>query len=231
MKRILFFMATLTLFFFSACVNTTSPNKKSMQIAREKAIQDSIAREIFIKDSIARVEFVKDSIESEKQKAAIISRCASHFNIEKDEFNNLSWVKPITAPKYRNRNGIFCYFSTEDGRAITNFRFVFQYYADDWLFIKKMIFNIDGDNITIVPDMNTDCGNGGKIWEWCDECVNSNTSGLTGEFISKISNAKVVKVKMIGSQYSNVRTVTPAEIKSIKDTYDYFYALGGRFIN
>ena len=51
-------------------------------------------------------------------------------------------------------------------------RFVFQYYSDDWLFIRNMIFNFDGENVRIIPDrMQTDCGDGGMIWEWCDEHV------------------------------------------------------------
>lgn len=190
-----------------------------------------IERENIVKDSIARAEFIKDSIATAEHNAEVIKRCATLFVIKEDEFSNNAWVKPKSAPKYRDQNGVYCYFATENGKATSNYRFVYQYYADDWLFIKNMIFNIDGENITIVPEMETDCGNGGKIWEWCDVSVNHNSSGINEEFIKKIANATSVKVKMNGTQYYNTRTLSAAQIKSIKDTYDYYLALGGNFTN
>lgn len=180
-----------------------------------------------MKDSIARVEFVKDSI----AKAEIIKKNQPLFIIKKDEFSNKSWVEPKTAPRYRNRNGVYAYFAMEDGRAY-NFRFVYQYYADDWLFIRNMIFNIDDENITVVPNMETDCGDGGMIWEWCDVHVSGGDSAsvdINEYFIRKIANAKSVKVKMNGRQYYDTRTLTKAQLQSIKDTYDYYCALGGTF--
>ena len=91
-----------------------------------------------------------------------------------------------------------------------------------------MIFNIDGDNITIIPDMETDCGYGGMIWEWCDEYVGS-IGNVSGEFIEKLANAESVKVRMNGNQYYDTRTLTSTQINSIKDAYEYYLALGGEF--
>ena len=69
---------------------------------------------------------------------------------------------------------------------------------------------------------------GGKIWEWCDEAVVGGNS-VDEKFIAKIANAKSVKVKMNGSQYYDTRVLTAEQIKSIKDTYEYYKALGGKF--
>ena len=183
--------------------------------------------EQIIADSIARAEFVRDSILKSPENQAKIASLKPLFNEKKDEFQDNAWVEPKTAPAYRNRNGVFCYFALKNGVA-ENFRFVFQYYADDWLFIRNMVFNIDGENTTIVPEMDTDCGNGGMIWEWCDESVGKYGS-LNENFIKKLANAKSVKVKMNGSQYYDTKTLSAAQIKSIKDTYEYYIALGGRF--
>lgn len=79
-------------------------------------------------------------------------------------------VKHKNEPKYRNQNGVYLYFQVDQNGKPENLRFCIQYEDDDWLFIRNMIFNIDGENITFIPnDMETDCGNGGRIWEWCDE--------------------------------------------------------------
>ena len=189
------------------------------------------AREQFVKDSMARVQFVRDSIAFAKR----VDELKPLFTEKSDEFSSSVWVEPKSAPKYANRNGVYLYFEKKDGKA-QNLRFKWQYYASEWLFIKNMVFNIDGQNIRIAPSMETDCGNGGMIWEWCDESVVSGTSvgnedtltEINEKFISLLANATSVKVKMNGSQYYDTRTLTAEQIKSIKDTYDYFKALGGK---
>ena len=214
-------IVVMTIMFVTIVVMVLFASNKATKIARAE----------FVRDSIVRAEFVKDSIATAKRNDEVIARCSNLFNVKKDEFSNITWVKPKEAPKYRNKNAVYCYFATEDGKATHIFRFVYQYSAEDWLFIRFMIFNIDGENITIIPDMETDCGYGGIIWEWCDEPVNNNTSGIDEDFIKKIANAKSVKVKMVGNQYSDIRTLSAAQIKSIKNTYEYYLALGGKFFN
>ena len=219
---------------FSSCGDSS----KSAKLEREQYVKDSIERAESIRDSIIkRRQFVFDSIArvedsiARVKNAEVIKTHKSLFTEKKDDFSNYAWVEPKDAPRYRNRNGIYCYFKLENGVA-SNFRFVYQYYADDWLFIKNMIFNFDGENnITIEPKMETDCGDGGMIWEWCDEFVGSlsNFNGINEEFIKCIANAKSVKVKMNGKQYYDTRTLTAKQIKSIKDTYEYYIALGGKF--
>ena len=180
-----------------------------------------------------REEFVNDSIFTAKLNKEVNAKYSKFFNIEKDEFSDYTWVKPNDASEYRNQNDIYCYFSSKDGREVSNFRFVYQYYAENWLFIRYMIFNIDGENITIIPDMKTDYGTdryGCNIWEWCDQSVDNNgISGINEDFIKKIANATSVKIKMVGNKYYKIRTLNFVQIKSIKNTYEYYLALGGRF--
>lgn len=211
---------------FVSIKNTIDESTKERQrIAfeeRKAFIADSIATQMaFITDSIAR----EDSIVNAQRNAEIIRTHKNLFRECNDEFNDVVWYIPKSAPRYVNMNGVYCYFEAKS----SNFRFKFQYHADDWLFIDNLIFNIDGENITIVPDMKRDCGNGGRIWEWCDENINNDRATLNEYFIKKIANAKTVKIRMNGSQYYNTRVLTAAQIKSIKNTYEYYIALGGKF--
>ena len=223
MKRLLIY----TSLFFVIIPCLFSCGNLNAAIESTSIEEDSTEREQFIQDSIAHEQFIQDSVEQATVAAETIARLKSKFTEKKDEFNDVVWIKPNNAPRYTDRNGVYCYFAIKNGIAY-NFRFRYQYYADDWLFIQNMIFNIDGENTTIYPDMETDCGNGGKIWEWCDESV-SNSSNIDKYFILGIANAKSVKVKMNGRQYYDTRTLTEAQIKTIKDTYDYYLALGGKF--
>ena len=222
MKKILIYIAIscITLLSLNSCGNNSAKRQ------REKDIKDSIARVEFIKDSIAKVEFIKDSIANEKIKTEIIKNKKKLFKEKVDEFQDVTWVEPKKMPSYRNRNGIYTYFAMKDNKP-SNFRFVFQYYNEDWLFIKSMIFNIDGENITITPKMERDCGDG-MIWEWCDIPINYRVE-TNGVFIEKLANAKTVKIRLNGSQYYDTKVMTKEQIQTIKDTYEYYKALGGAF--
>ena len=214
-KYIYILVATFACIMFNSCGNNSKANDSSPKISAE--------RQKFIADSLAKEQARLDAINLEA-----IEKYKPLFNEETDEFSDFVWVTPKTAPKFVNRNGVYCYFVMHGGKPVT-LRFRYQYYADEWLFIESMIFNIDGENITIIPDMDTNCGDGGKIWEWCDEAVVGGNS-VDEKFIAKIANAKSVKVKMNGSQYYDTRVLTAEQIKSIKDTYEYYKALGGKFI-
>lgn len=215
------FIATFTLS-LSSCEDSTAKQQK----IREKAIRDSIQRrEVFVRDSIAKVE----AAEKEKKNADTIKKYKNLFTEKFDEYRDVTWVQPKNMPKYLNRNGVYAYFALQDNKP-TNFRFVFQYFDDDWLFIESMIFNIDGENITISPKMERDHGSG-DIWEWCDAQVLSSgySDDILESFIKKIAYAKTVKIRLNGSQYYDTRTMTAKQIETIKAAYEYYLALGGTF--
>lgn len=237
MKKLFFAILTI-----SACLAATScSNYKARKLAeqeRAQFVKDSIARVEFVRDSIAlankraqearerRAQFVRDStLRAENEKT--IKRCSKLFRVKSDEFSDSKWYYPVSAPKYTNQNGCYCYFSFSGSSSI-NFRFRFQYYDEDWLFIQKLIFNIDGDNVTIRPNFERD--NSTMIWEWCDVRItkSDDATGVDEKFIKKLMSAKSVKVKVDGQHYYDTRTLTSQQIKAIKDSYDYFIALGGR---
>lgn len=169
----------------------------------------------------------KEFKNSEKIDSSKIKELEPYFNTKKDEFDpdGLAWHKPKSAPKYTNRNGIYCYFQSYNGMP-SNLRLRLQYHADDWLFFHKVQFSIDGKAFEFIPmDTETDSGNGGRIWEWFDESMGrSNT-----ELIDALANAKSAKMKLIGRQYYDIKTITPTQIKDIKRTLDLYKAMGGNY--
>lgn len=153
---------------------------------------------------------------------AELDNLSKNFNQKKDEFSNKTWIFPNNKPKYRNRNATYCYFMKQNNE-VRNFRFVFQYVNSDWLFIKDLIFNIDGKVFEYRRlDFNTDCS-GGQIWEWCDLQL------CDIDLIRSLENAKSIKIKMNGDKYYDTRTLNSATITSIQETIKYYKALGGRF--
>ena len=104
-------------------------------------------------------------------------------------------------------------------------RFVVQYFAKEWLFFKRIQFSIDGKAYEFVPlKTETDHGNG-YIWEWCDEALSLSDH----ELIESLSKATTAKMKLIGSQYHDIKTISKTQIADIKRTLDLYQAMGGNF--
>lgn len=152
-----------------------------------------------------------------------IKKLKGLFKVKKDEFQEHSWVHSKNEPAYRNTNGFFCYFAQDDQGKVSNLRFSGQYAADDWLFVRKLTFNIDGKNVDYIPEkMETD--HNSAIWEWYDDKVDPNTFIL----LFAISRAKKVKVRFHGNQYYDDKILSETSKKNIKNTLEYYVALGGK---
>jgi hypothetical protein len=152
--------------------------------------------------------------------SAKIKALKSLFKHKKDEFSegDAEWITPIASPRYRNENGTYCYFSKD------NLRFVFQYHSDEWLFIKDCKFLIDDKPYNFIPEEVKRDNDETGITEWFDVNVNSNNQ--TVEIIKALANAKTAKVKLIGNNYSEIKNITSKQLLSIKNTLEYYKALG-----
>jgi len=192
----------------------------------EKSISDLInSLPDNLKESVAEAK--SKSNQAGTTDSAQIKTLKPFFINKKDEFdvNKQSWFELKSSPKYRNQNGIYCYFGSENGN-VDNFRFVIQYYADDWLFIQKYQFSIDGKAYEFVPNkVDSDSGDGGYIWEWCDQNINSSNVDL----IESLANAKEAKIRFVGRQYVQTKVISQKEIRNIKRALDFYKAKGGEF--
>ena len=165
----------------------------------------------------------KSVIETKKdvKKAKELS---NFFNVKKDEFESIEWVKPKSAPIYSNYNALYCYFAINDNKP-NNFRFVLCYLDDDWLFIENAKFLIDGKVFDYYPNEVKRDNDGGEIWEWWDQQVTYSDLPL----LHAISECKSAKVKLNGSQYYKVVNITNKQKLNIKRSSDYYESLGGTF--
>ena len=162
-----------------------------------------------------------------KVDSAKIKDLLPYFNAKKDEFDpdGKTWYKPKSAPRYTDQNGIYLYFAVHNNKTMP-LRFRVQYYSDDWLFFKKIQFSIDEKAYEFIPSgTETDSGNGGKIWEWFDEAL----TGSDKDLIYALVEAKSAKMKVIGRQYYDIKTITQSQIRDMKRTLDLYRAMGGAY--
>ncbi len=172
---------------------------------------------------IDTTSFVEPVIESKKdeKKAKELSQ---FFRIKKDEFESTEWIIPKSAPNYANYDALYCYFAINEDTP-TNFRFVFHYVNEDWLFIENAKFSIDGKVFDYYPSEVKRDNEGGQIWEWWDQQVTNSDLNL----IRAISECKTAKIKLNGSQYYKVVNITDKQKLNIKRSLDYYESLGGTF--
>lgn len=185
-----------------------SCNTKSSYKAEEMIVADTIPSE-------------KIAPKKDEKKARELSQL---FRVKRDEFEGIEWITPKSAPMYNNYKGLYCYFAVK-GLSASNFRFVLQYVSEDWLFIDSAKFLVDGQVFEYFPSQVKRDNGSGEIWEWWDEGVKAKDVSL----LKAICDSKSAQVKLNGSQYFNVVKITNKQKQDIKNTLEYYQALGGTF--
>lgn len=153
---------------------------------------------------------------------------------KKNEFEQTTWIKDKTSPRFVDQNAFYVYFGEEKGEysnSITPLRLRVQYYGDNWLFHEKFKLLIDGETYTFTPnEVDRDNGNGGYVWEWSDESFKS----YGGEqFVAKrmveIINSKEAKIKFIGDKYYDIQIITQKQKDALRNVLLAYIAKGKYF--
>lgn len=158
------------------------------------------------------------------EKSPEFKSALAQMKITKDSFKGITWYQDKSSPKYTNANGFYLYFGTQKGSNPT-LRFMIQYYGEDWLFIEKYLFNVDGYRSEIDPsygDVETD--NDSKVWEWFD----TKPSNSEVELIKKIVKSKKAVMRIEGSKYYKDVTISSTQKKALGRVLTVYAGLGGK---
>lgn len=215
---IIFGVIIFFIFFIAFCAKVSDSARK--EAVKTAVIEDSdyvAPSEVYT--SVPKAEPIK-KINTD----SIVNLYRKDFTFKEDEFsaNKRIWVEPKNAPKYIDVNSVYMYFQMVNGKA-SNLRLKIQYTADDWLFIRKYVFNCDGFPIEYIPDDVKRDNKNGYIWEWSDQGMTKFESSL----VNTIYTSKSIKVKFDGSQYYKVRTLSQKEISYLQKTIKFYRELGG----
>lgn len=144
------------------------------------------------------------------------------FHIETDEFDpkKPTWYQP----KFKKYNNVYCYFQTVNDIP-RNLRITMTYYAEDWLFIRKVQFLIDGTAYEMIPREVKRDNESGDIWEWIDDPVSNRNIAI----VKALYNCSEARVKYKGEDYDDIYTIHQEEIDAVKRTIDLYTAMGGKF--
>ncbi|MDV6169142.1 hypothetical protein R1T16_11970 [Flavobacterium sp. DG1-102-2] len=147
------------------------------------------------------------------------------FKIKKDEYdpNSIIYYREKSIPDLCHGNAAYCYFEQVNNVA-GNLRFCFQVQTNEWMFIKKCQFLVDGIPYEYYPEnLEYYPGDKAKVCEWFDDSVNENNIRI----IKAVSTAADVKVKITGRHNHTIISIPQNQIKSIFNTLSLFIALNG----
>lgn len=202
---------------------------KSITFSNKSKIEKGISERVLsLENTMRNTGSVKNADKLPEIDKSEIDKIKKDFVESHDEFDaaGLVWYTPKDAPKHVDRNGIYLYFG-KDETSMKSLRLRIQYYADEWLFINQIIFNIDGKVYRFFPTkMERDSGNGGKIWEWADEAIQDESDK---DLVNALVNAKSAKMKLIGAQYYKIKAITKGQLASMRKTLQLYNAFGGDF--
>jgi len=207
-------------------------NKGNLESSRKiyedlKVKYPTSAESIEASKMITKIDAELDRRKTEKLK----KDAESNISISKDDFKQRTFYEDIRGNKYHydleNISDpdlkLNLYFSIPfNSTKAESLRFTIGYEDDDWLFIKKATFLIDGKQYEVYGDFERDSGNG-NVYEWIDKEVTGNILVL----LKAIMSGNTIKVRFTGGQYYSDVSVNEEQKAALKNIYNLYKQKGG----
>jgi hypothetical protein len=174
---------------------------------------------------------VEKTLEERREKW---KRLENQKNIETshDEFKGRTFYEDKRGKKYHvdldnildPDTKVNLYFSIPDNdNRAEALHFEVGYKDDDWLFVRKVTFLIDGKKYTIEGDFKRDHAYG-DVYEWYSTPVNSHIHNV----IKALMNGDDIKVRYTGKQYYDDGIINEEQQQALKNIYNLYFEKGGR---
>ncbi|WP_373047168.1 hypothetical protein [Vulgatibacter sp.] len=161
----------------------------------------------------------KRAAEEARRRELERKRATAAMKVERDEVREIAWYKDRSTRALGNQ--VHLYFGTQSDR-VTPLRIVFQYYGDDWLFVKRVTIKAD-DQVFQLPFDGKRDHDGGMVWEWSDAALNDQST----KAVEAMLRAKKTIIRYEGDQYRKDFTLSSAQRKAMANVAMAHAALGG----
>lgn len=210
-----FFKIFIGITLLMVIVSIFSPDKTNESPASIDP-SDNLAQKIY-DDSIKSIPIYtkeqSDSIEAEykSEKLASAKKQLSKLIKTCDEFKNTCYYRHKSNSKYNNSNDFKLYIGESNGQYYL--RLLVQYYAEDWLFVNSVQVKADDAIYDLTLESFERDNDSGNIWEYSDTNVDDYLLGI----IETISESKSVKIRFVGTQYHDDRTLSSSKIQALRE--------------
>lgn len=171
--------------------------------------------------SAAELQRKREEARKAQEERLALERAIGNVKRTTDEIEGITWVRHRNAPvlgKY-----VSVYFGSKSGSAANYpLRIKFQYYGDDWLFVRSVTVKAD-DKVYELGKMTFERDHAsGSVWEWSDLPVKDH------QMLSHWMNAKRVVVRFNGDKYYNDFTLPQGQQAQLRDVYQAWKVMGGK---
>lgn len=163
-------------------------------------------------DAKAQAKAQAEQTAKDLQAKAIMTKVSKKY----DEIQKAAYYYANAFPADYFNSAVMLYAVKPDNDSPTLYLKV-QYHGDDWLFIQNYIFNVDGTNYQLKPN-KVEKDNSDTVWEWSVSPVNAEVMDI----VKAVVNGKVVKIRYVGQQYYQDRTLTSTEKAAMQDVLNVY---------
>jgi outer membrane murein-binding lipoprotein Lpp len=172
---------------------------------------------------IAAAELEREQEEQRKAKEERLALELAIRNMKKDtdELKGITWISHRNTPNLANYVSIY-FGSSKDSAAGFPLRVKFQYYGDDWLFVRSVTVKAD-DKVYELGKLNFERDHSsGSVWEWIDMPVTDH------EMLNHWMTAKRVIIRFDGKQYYKDFTLPQGQKNQLREVYEAWKNMGGK---
>ncbi|TSE08927.1 MULTISPECIES: hypothetical protein [Aquimarina] len=168
-----------------------------------------------------------EALEKEDQKEGnneAYQKALSNMKKKYDVANEVTWYSDNSSTQSNDKSYIQTYIGKKEKRKPWLGLSINHFTKKDWLFIQRMEIDVDGKTFEIEEatpgEFNSKEESGGKR-EWLDRVIKE----LDMPMIKAIASSKVAKIKFVGKDDLNTKTISKAEKKAIQNVLDAYNAL------
>ncbi len=158
----------------------------------------------------------------------VINSLLGKMRAQHDAVRKMSFYYHPNSPVYTNtRSYVLPYIGRDDSSGRVWLCLECDYYGDDWVFWKKIIFSVDGKNTTkTVSYWDVDHDNWrGMVWEYY------NTANVTSsdiKVLKEIANSTTTIIRFEGDNHYYDLTVSASDKAAIREILALYEAWGGK---
>ncbi len=162
------------------------------------------------------------------EKSSEFKAALAQMQTMKDDFTGTTYYKDKSSGKWKNgvrKNDFFIYVGAKKGQSPLPVLFV-QHYGGDYLFIKKVLFNVDGETFQLTPNSDEVWSETGQVnaFETFDRTMTTTEISL----VKWIINSKKTIIRIQGTRLYKDITVTSTQKKALARMLTLYKGLGGK---
>ncbi|MBQ4822232.1 hypothetical protein [Aquimarina sp. MMG016] len=159
---------------------------------------------------------------SEKDYKKALSKLKKKYDVA----NDVTWYSDKYSPKKNSINALYAYIGKKEKKKPWLAMVINHFSKKEWLYIQEIIITADGEVFTMEEEKPGDfkaLAESGGTREWFDKVADDEDIFM----MQAIASSKKCKIKYIGKEKKEERTISSKEKRALKNVLKAYEAMGG----